>query len=216
MYYIVNGSVWIIKVCRPLYGRCLLCLKVSVLWELLHGGLTALELLPGKTHDQRAHAAQQRLPSHSLRLADLGYYKLEALARMSRQGAYWISSYKAGTVLFVEENRIDVLTYLETAGQARLSCPVLVGLRQRLPARLVAVRVSEATLARRQANLADWERKKQGRASAETWALLAWDIFLTNLPAPVFSADAVLVLAHYRWQIELLFKLRGAACCAQS
>jgi hypothetical protein len=183
------------------------CLKVSVLWEMLYGGLEALELLPGKTHDQRARAAQQRLPRRSLRLTDLGYYKLAALARMSRQGQYWISPYKRGTVLLVEEHRIEVLAYLEARGQARLSCPVLVGLRQQLPARLGAVRVSDATLARRQADLADWERKKHCRASAETWALLAWDIYLTNLPAPLFSIDAVLTLAHYRWQIELLFKL---------
>ncbi len=183
------------------------CLKVSVMWDMLHGGLAALELLPGKTHDQRAGAAQHHLPSHSLRLADLGYYKIETLARLSRQSIYWISPYKVGTVLFVEDRRIDVLAYLETSGQARLSCPVLVGLRRRLPARLVAVHVSEATLARRQTDLAEWERKKQCRASAETWALLAWDLYLTNLPAPLFSADAVLVLAHYRWQIELLFKL---------
>jgi hypothetical protein len=183
------------------------CLKVSVLWELVQGGLEALELLPGKTHDQQARAAQQRLPNHSLRLADLGYYKLKTLASMSRHGQYWISSYKLGTGLLVDDRRIEVLAYLEAGGQAQFSGPVLVGLRQQLPARLVAVRVSDATLARRHADLADWERKKQCRARAETWALLAWDIYLTNLPATLFSAEAVLALAHYRWQIELLFKL---------
>jgi len=60
---------------------------------------------------------------------------------------------------------------------------------------------------RRQADLAEWERKKQCRASTQTWALLAWDIYLTNVPATVLSADAVLTITHYRWQIELLFKL---------
>ena len=182
-------------------------LKVSVLWEMLHGGLEAIELLPGRTHDQRAHAAQQPLPGKSLRLADLGYYNLDALARMSRHDEYWISAYKTGTVLFVEACRIEVLAYLEACGQARISCPVHVGLRRRLPAQLVAARVSDATLARRQADLAEWERKKQARASAEAWALLAWDIYLTNLPAALLSVDTVLALAHYRWQIELLFKL---------
>lgn len=183
------------------------CLKVSVLWEMLHGGLEALELLAGKTHDQRAKAASQALPDNSLRVADLGYYKLSMLARMSRENQYWITKYKNGTIVLIQDQRIDVLTYLETRGETRVNCSVQLGARQRVDAQLVAARVSDATLERRQADLAEWERKKQCRASAETWALLAWDIYLTNIPPTLLSVDAVLALAHYRWQIELLFKL---------
>jgi len=149
------------------------CLKVSVLWEMLRGGLEAIERLPGKTHDQHARAAQTSLPRRSVRMADLGYFKLKGLARMDREGTSWISKYKTGTVVFVEGQRIDVLAYLEAAVQSVVDCPVQIGLRLRLPARLVAVRVSQATLERRQADLAEWERKKQCRVSAQTWALLA-------------------------------------------
>jgi hypothetical protein len=183
------------------------CLKVSVLWEMLHGGLEAIELLPGKTHDQRAQAAQCPLPRRSVRLADLGYFKLKGLARMAQEGEDWVSKYKNGTVVWVEGQRIDVLSYLEAASQPVVDGPVQIGLRLRLPVRLVARRVSPATLERRQTDLAEWERKKQGRASTQTWALLAWDICLTTLPATILSTEAVLAFAHYRWQIELLFKL---------
>jgi hypothetical protein len=183
------------------------CLKVSVLWEMLHGGLEAIELLSGKTHDQRAQAAQQSLPSKSLRLMDLGYYKLDTLARMTRQGEYWIVPYKTGTVVWVEACRIDVLRYVAGCGSGRVYCPIQLGSRQRVSAYLVAAQVSEATRVRRQAELAEWERKKQCRASDQAWALLAWDLYLTNIPPTFLSAEAVLALAHYRWQIELLFKL---------
>jgi len=182
-------------------------LKVSVVWEMLQGGLAALDLVASTTHDQRAPAAQQPLPQYSLRLADLGYYKLSTLASLSARGNYWITPYKNGTALFIDEQRIDLLAYLDTCGDTAVQCAVHLGLRHRLPAQLVAVRVSAPRLQRRQADLAEWERKKQCRASATTWALLAWDISLTNLPPAQFSAEAVLALAHYRWQIELLFKL---------
>lgn len=182
------------------------CLKISVLWEMLHGGLEAIELLAGKRHDQHAQAAQQTLPQNSLRLADLGYYKLDRLASMSRHDTYWISQYKNGTVLWVNEQRLDLLAFLQASPQSMIDVPIQLGLRLRLPARLIATRVSEATLNRRQTKLAEWQRKKQCRASAQAWSLLAWDIYLTNLPASL-SAEVVLALAHYRWQIELLFKL---------
>jgi hypothetical protein len=183
------------------------CLKVSVLWEMLRGDLKAVELLPGKLHDQRAAAAQQTLPAGSLRVADLGYFKLSQFKRMSRAGAYWLTRYKHGTVLRREGERLEVLSALQTQTEPPVEWEVEVGLRDRLPARFLARRVSPAVRERREQRLADWERKKQCRASAQTWTLLAWDLFLTNVPQALLSAAEAFTLAHYRWQIELLFKL---------
>jgi hypothetical protein len=183
------------------------CLKISVVWEMLSGSLSEMELLAGKTHDQQAQGAHAPLPQQSLRLADLGYFKLKDLARLDHDQVYWVSSYKKGSALFVAGQRIDVLASLQASEAMLVALPVEVGVRQRLPARLVAARVSTATLERRQTDLAHWERKKQCRASAQTWALLAWDIYLTNVPSAHLSDAQVLVMARYRWQIELLFKL---------
>jgi hypothetical protein len=183
------------------------CLKVSVLWEMLRGDLKEVELLPGKTHDQRALAAQQSLPAKSLRVSDLGYFKLSLLKRLSREGGYWLTRYKNGTVLWCEGQRLEVLKALQDQTETQVEWEVEVGLRDRLPARLLARRVSAAVLERRAQRLADWERKKQCRASAQTWTLLAWDLFLTNVPQALLSAAEAFTLAHYRWQIELLFKL---------
>jgi len=62
------------------------CLKVSVLWEVLCGGLSQVDLLAGHTHDQRAAGAQRALPAGALRVADLGYFKLRDFKRMDRRG----------------------------------------------------------------------------------------------------------------------------------
>ena len=181
-------------------------LKISVLWDMVGGGWHQVELMAGRTHDQRAEAARQSLPVGALRLADLGYFKLGEFARLSQMGVYWLTSYKAGTVVWVNGERIDLLAYLQ-AQPACVEVAVALGQRQRLPGRLVARRGSPARLAHRQADLAAWERKHQRRASPLTWALLAWDMCLTNVPGHLLNADEVLALARYRWQIELLFKL---------
>lgn len=182
-------------------------LKISVLWDMVSGGWSRVELMAGRTHDQRAEAAQQSLAAGSLRIADLGYFKLKELARLSREGVYWLTSYKVGTVVWVAGERVDLLAYLTSQTASIVEAEVHIGLHQRVSGRLVAHRVSPAVLAHRQADLAEWERKKQRRASPLTWALLAWDICLTNVPDDLLHAQEVLALAHYRWQIELLFKL---------
>ncbi len=183
------------------------CLKISVLWDMVCGGLPDVELLAGKTHDQRARAAQAPLPTGALRIADRGYFKLAELARLTQENTYWLTRYKTGTALFIEGERLDIVTYLETHALTNLDCAVAVGDRRRIPARLVARRVSAEVLTRRQAELAEWERKHQCRASALAWTLLAWHLCLTNVPDTLLCAAEVVTLIRYRWQIELLFKL---------
>ena len=213
VYLVDSTCLALLKVLQAVWPGCggshgeTACLKISVLWEMVRGSLSEVELLAGKTHDQRAAGAQHGLPKGSLRLADLGYFKLKELARLDQEDVYWVSRYKHGTALFVQGARIDLCAYLLAAEGALVTCPVEVGVRQRLPVRLVAARVTAATLQRRQAHLAEWERKKQCRASVQTGALLAWDIYLTNVPSPLLADQDVLVIARYRWQIELLFKL---------
>ncbi len=182
-------------------------LKVSVLWDLVKGGLEQIEVMSGRTHDQRAQAASQLLPVGALRLTDLGYFKLTTFQALDQAGVYWLSAYKQGTTLTVHGEQLVLSDYLATVGEEPTSCWVEVGVRTRIPARLVAVRVSPETLTQRQHNLAEWERKKQCRASALTRACLAWDLYLTNIPPDLLTAPEVLAVAHVRWQIELLFKL---------
>lgn len=182
-------------------------LKVSVLWELLQGQLEQVEVLSGRTHDQRARAASQALPAGALRLADLGYFKLATFKALDQAGVYWLSAYKQGTTLLAQGEPLALLDYLTTVDETPTSSRVEVGLRTRIAARLVAARVSAEALAQRQRKLAEWERKKQCRASALTWTCLAWDLYLTNIPADLLTDPEVLAVAHVRWQIELLFKL---------
>jgi hypothetical protein len=183
------------------------CLKISVLWDMVCGGLQDVELLAGKTHDQCARAAQTPLPPGALRVADRGYFKLAELARMTAEHTYWLTRYKTNTAVFIQGERVDVPTYLETHAPNGLDCAVELGVRRRVPARLIAYPVAPEVLARRQAELAAWEHKHQCRASALSWTLLAWYMCLTNVPDTLLHAAQAVTLIRYRWQIELLFKL---------
>jgi hypothetical protein len=57
--------------------------KIQCNWEILTGALSQMELQNGKTHDKHF---DYELPEGSLRLADLGYFSLDELQRLSSSG----------------------------------------------------------------------------------------------------------------------------------
>ena len=82
-----------------------------------------------------------------------------------------------------------------------------LGVEDRLPARLLAVRVPKRVAAARRAKILA-EAKREGETpSARKLALAEWTLLVTNAPPEVLAIREALVLARARWQIELLFKL---------
>jgi hypothetical protein len=84
---------------------------------------------------------------------------------------------------------------------------VALGERQRLAARLLAVRVPPDVAETRRRRLRAAARDKGRQVSATRLALAAWTLFVTNVPAERLTLREALVLGRMRWQIELLFKL---------
>src|SRR5262249_50684657 len=148
------------------------------------------------------------LPAGALRLADLGYFSLDSLRRLSHSGVYWLTRWQAGTVVLDEQGRrLDLIAWLAAQGDAPVDCPVLLGQSYRLPGRLLVVRVPPEVAMQRRSRL-HAEAQRRGQAvSLVRLAAADWTIYLTNVPAERLTLQEALVLGHARWQIELLFKL---------
>jgi Transposase DDE domain len=181
-------------------------LKIHVRYDLLRGGLTGLALTDGRTHDSTTSLQTDPLPAGTLRVSDLGYFDLEVFAQGATQHTYWLSRLQQGTALFDQQGqRLSVLQVLRGAHMVDWS--VQLGVQQRLPARLLAVRVPAevANQRRRQVRV---RAAKHGRTpSAECLARADWTILVTNAPADLLAVREALVLLRARWQVELLFKL---------
>jgi hypothetical protein len=192
-------------------------LKLQVAWEWRSGQLVRLDLQAGRAADGAAPAQTAPLPAGALRLADLGYFSLEVLAATAAQQAFFLTRLKAGTLVFsAEGQRLDLVRWLRRQGD-RVDRAVQVGGRQRLPARLVAVKVPPAVAARRRRQLRRAAQERGQTLSAERRALAAWTLLLTNVPDGHLTAAEVQVVAACRWQVELLFKLwKSHARLAQS
>jgi hypothetical protein len=187
-------------------------LKLQVQWEWLSGQITRLELQPGRTSDHAAPAHSQPLPAGALRLADLGYFRLDTLAETAAAGAFFLTRLKHGTRVFTAAGeqageQLNLLDWLTGPGEAVRDRAVQLGARQRLACRLVTVRVPPPVAAERRRKLRRAAQIKGQMVSAERLALAGWTLLLTNAPVEQLSAAEAVVVATVRWQMELLFKL---------
>jgi hypothetical protein len=183
-------------------------LKLQVELNFSTGQLAGPVLQNGRSQDQKSPFQQRVLPANSLHLADLGYFNLDRLAGDHRNGVYWITRLKAGTAIYTTEGeRLDLVVWLRACGEAQLDEPVLVGTQERLPCRLLAVRVPQEVAEQRRRRLREYARKQQVTPKADTVALAEWTLVITNVPPTMLSLREALVLLRVRWQVELLFKL---------
>lgn len=78
---------------------------------------------------------------------------------------------------------------------------------QRLPCRLIAVRVPSEVNQKRQNRAKREALSRPHHLQATTLDLCQWTIIVTNLNDEQLSIEEALIVLRVRWQIELLFKL---------
>jgi len=181
--------------------------KLQLCMELSRGSLDGLQILKGRTNDLESALAHRSLPAGSLRLADLGFFDLGLLQRYNEQGVFWISRLHPGTLVSEEGAAPQtLLSFLSGRTDTRLDTRVELGHR-RLPARLLAIRLSEESANRRRQKLRQKAVKSGRPVSADRLALCDWEILITNVPIERLSMDEAWSLYRVRWQIELLFRV---------
>ncbi len=202
----VLADVW--QGCGNASGTGQAALKLQVQFDFCSGALSQVVLQDGRAQDRNAPVQSAALPAGALRLADLGYFNLPVLATLSQQDVYWLTRLQAGTVIYRPSGeRLDLLALLRPQDTATVDQEILVGSAQRLPCRLLAVRVPQAVADKRRRELHTEARHKGQTVSQTRLALAEWTIFITNAPQEKLTLREALTVARCRWQIELLFKL---------
>ena len=183
--------------------------KIQTTWDLRTGKLTKLEVQPGRHSDAKSEAAEAPVRRGSLLIRDLGYFCLKRFQRWDAEGASWISRWPPGTAVFDADGQpLELLDYVrQHQGSRPIDMPILLGAAERLPCRLIVLRVPQEVADRRRQKA--YERaQKHGRVPGEEQlAWCDWTIWVTNCPTELLTWKEVVVLYRARWQIELLFKL---------
>jgi hypothetical protein len=180
-------------------------LKIQATLDLVRNAWTQFRITPFTCNDQSASPdILEGLAAGELVIRDLGYLVLDVLRQIHQRGAYFLSRWRFGLLVALPgaSTPVDLLKLIRTSSLWDGS--VLLG-EQRLPVRLVAVRLPEALAAqRRRKARADRDRRLQH--SPRYYELLGWNIFITNVPQAMLAADALIKLYQLRWRIEIIFK----------
>lgn len=173
----------------------------------LNSGSLDGQLQSGREHD-RSVKLEGELPTGSLWLADLGYFSLKDFSELSSRGVYHLSRVNSQCDLYTEDGkRWDLVEFLKEHCETELDMKVFLGVNERYPCRILAIRVPNAVAEVRRGKLKS-EAKRKGRKVSERGLQLAdWTILCANIPDELLSLLEALTLLRIRWQIEILFKL---------
>lgn len=184
-------------------------LKIQVLWDLVSGTILKLLVEPGRASDAKSPIAEEPLAPGALSILDLGYFSLERFRQVGLQTAYWISRLQHGTKVFDPAGQqLTLLEFLrQHAHSGVVEVSVIVGEKERLPCRLIAIRVPPEVAARRRQKIREKAQDHGRQPSQEYLEMQDWTIFITNAEPAFLTWKEIVVLYRARWQIELLFKL---------
>ena len=185
--------------------------KIQAVWDYKssrfdHFALTAWNIPDQKYVDKVVALAQKG----ALFIFDLGYFKLKAFAHLATAGAYFLSRLNHQTTLLTtgdgQWQPLVLANWLTTVDGLLLERPIFLGAKERVAARLIMARVPEAIVNERR-RIARKNAKKKGYTPSHAHlTLLAWNLFITNVPATIWQTATVLKVYPLRWQIELIFK----------
>lgn len=178
-------------------------LKIQTVLDYQRGALS-LRLVEAYHNDNPLQTTD--LPSGSLRLADIGYFKIPIFKQFNRDGVYWLSRLPAKVGIWQGEKVEHLSNYLARVEGDYLDREVELS-AQRLPCRLIAVRVPDAVAEQRRKRAQYEAKSRPYPLQDQTLSVCAWTVIVTNLHQETLSIADALILLRLRWQIELLFKL---------
>ena len=185
--------------------------KIQLVWEYKSHTFEHFALIPWKVPDNKyVDTVVELACPHSLFLFDLGYFKLAAFAQLAAAQAYFLSRLNHQTTLLeVRKGRVHPLELargLSKEARPLLEKTILLGARERVAARLIAVRMPDAIVNERRRQARRVAKKRGYMPSQAHLTLLAWNLFITNVPSTVWSPQTVCTAYSLRWQVELVFK----------
>jgi len=192
------------------HKRAKASLKVTLCYEYVSGRFEALEMEAGKRPDQTNPVFKQDVMAGTLTIADLGFFNQDSFDQLHQQGAYFLSRLKLQAGIYDAPDSAKALTLLDILPHqvgARGECQVYLGSTKRVPVRLIYERLPEKIVAQRRRKAQAAAKKQRRTCSQWVLDLLAWSLYVTNVPPHLASADELRALYRLRWQIELVFKL---------
>ena len=187
--------------------------KMQAVWDYTSSLFDHFALTPWNSPDQRDVDTVVALAQKGiLFLFDVGYCKVKAFASIATAGAYFCCRLNHQPNMYeTVAGRVDPVSleaYLLTVAPDRLLLEkaIFIGATARVASRLMAVRMPEAVVNARR-RIAHKNAKKKGDTPSQAHlTLMAWHLFIPNVPSTIWTTATVPKVSPMRWQIERIFQ----------
>jgi hypothetical protein len=185
--------------------------KIQAVWDYKSSVFGHFALTPWNIPDQKyVDTVVAFAHKGVLFLFDLGYFKLKAFARIVEAGAYFFSRLNhQTTILDAAPGRLQPLelaSLLNTVVGNSIEYAIFLGAKEQGASRLVAYRVPESVVNERRRRAKKNAKKNGYTPSQAHLTLLAWNLFITNVPRTIWKTETVGKVYPIRWQVELICK----------
>jgi hypothetical protein len=187
-------------------GEVRALIKIQIIVELRSNTIVWFSITPYSKNDQS-------MSSHILDVAkkgdlvirDLGYFTLKVFQKMKQQGLCFVSRIKPGVKVFDPITGMEINIAKTLKAKKRIDKWVLAGKEQKLPLRIVAIRLPD-NIANEKIRLERKNRDRRLNHSEEYYELMRYNIYLTTEEQDVLSVEQLISVYGLRWRIETIFK----------
>jgi hypothetical protein len=186
--------------------------KVDYSYDVKSEKAEHMAIRQGADSDQGfAEDLAARVQKGDLVIRDLGYFCLNFFAYLASIGAYFLSrlSFNVNVYLTADADEpVKLVQHINRFGNGgkTMEFNVFLGQKHRIPVRLVVYRLPSDVYRKRQKAAIKAAKRKGRGISLSYLKFLKYTFFITNVPATLWSMEAVGTGYRLRWQVELVFK----------
>ncbi len=180
-------------------------MRLQAIYGLSSGTFKEFSLGSFTDNDQGASGnIIKLLKPRDLIIRDLGYFVLKVFRQVASAGAFFLSRYRYATNIY-DAHTGEQIQLGQVLKGSSVDIEVLAGAKEKLPCRLVAVKLPDHVAAERRRKAKE-DRDKRLNHSKEYMESLSWAIFITNIDPQVWGPREILKAYRVRWHIEIIFK----------
>lgn len=180
--------------------------KIQAVYDLLSGCFCFFAFTSYTYNDHRASQMILDIACKGdLVIRDLGYMVLNCCRQMLEKGIDFVSRYRYGIKLYDIKTGEEINLLKLLRKKTHLDLWVLAGDKERVPVRLVAVKLPEKVAIERKRKAAK-NRDKRVKHSKEYMKLLDYGIYITSVKEEQWKYSEVVEAYRFRWPIETIFK----------
>lgn len=190
-------------------------ISIQYEYDLLSAKTLDLNMTSGTRNDQRdAKESTHDIQKNDLFLRDLGYATLNFMKQVIKGKAYFLNRlYPQINVYRQVDGQLEPLGFKACYRHMKkhhlpfLEYEVLLGKKEKIPARLVIYMAGQATYEKRLRKTSKHARSKGHQVSEDYKAQARLTTYITNTEKEKISAQIMAKVYGLRWQIELIFKI---------